>query len=90
MKKTYDKMTLPELQTQEKIVKTIRGIFIGMGIFFIASCIFLITQEGFNTISILPIVFLPIYVLIEWVSRKNLKSIQAEISKREREYLAEI
>ncbi|GAB2645226.1 hypothetical protein GCM10027035_44120 [Emticicia sediminis] len=85
MKTTYDKMTLQELKKQEKTVKTVRSIFIGLSILLITSCIFLITKEGFNTISAVPTIFLPIYVLIHFLSIRNLKNIQSEIIKKQGE-----
>lgn len=83
MKTTYNEMTLQELKKQEKTVKTVRSIFIGLSILLITSSIFLITKEGFSTISIVPIIFLPMYVLIHFLSARNLKNIQAEIIKKQ-------
>lgn len=83
MKTTYNEMTLQELKKQEKTVKTVRSIFIGLSILLIASSIFLITKEGFSTISVVPIIFLPMYVLIHFLSARNLKNIQAAIIKKQ-------
>ena len=83
MKTTYDEMTLQELKKQEKTVKTVRSIFIGLSILLITSSIFLITKEGFSTLSLIPIIFLPMYVLIHFLSARNLKNIQAEITKKQ-------
>lgn len=76
-------MTLQELKKQEKTVKTVRSVFIGLSILLIASSIFLITKEGFSTLSVVPIIFLPMYVLIYFLSARNLKNIQAEIIKKQ-------
>ncbi|MFY7910682.1 MAG: hypothetical protein ACOVO2_14045 [Emticicia sp.] len=83
MKTIYNEMTLQELKKQEKTVKTVRSIFIGLSILLIASSIFLITKEGFSTISVVPIIFLPMYVLIHFLSARNLKNIQAAIIKKQ-------
>lgn len=85
MKTTYDKMTLQELKKQEKTVKTVRSIFIGLSTLLITSCIFLITKEGFNSLSAVLTIFLPIYVLIHFLSVRNLKNIQSEIIKKQGE-----
>lgn len=82
MKKTYDQMTLEELQKQEKTVKTVRSIFVVIGVLLIVSNIFIISKEGFSISSIIPFSFLPLYILIFYSSNKNLKLIQEEINKR--------
>lgn len=85
MKTTYNEMTLQELKKQEKTVKIIRSIFIVLSILLITSCIFLITKEGFSTLLAVTTIFLPIYVLIHFLSVRNLKSIQSEIIKKQGE-----
>lgn len=85
MKTTYNEMTLQELKKQEKTVKIIRSIFIVLSILLITSCIFLITKEGFSTLLAVTTIFLPIYVLIHFLSVRNLKSVQSEIIKKQGE-----
>ncbi len=85
MKTTYNEMTLQELKKQEKTVKIIRSIFIVLSILLITSCIFLITKEGFSTLLAVTTIFLPMYVLIHFLSVRNLKSIQSEIIKKQGE-----
>jgi uncharacterized membrane protein YbjE (DUF340 family) len=77
--KNYSKMTLEELVSEEKKMKsqkTITAVLIGM---LIGIAVWSATHKGF----ILPIILLILSFLIGHKNSQNMKSIQAEISSRD-------
>jgi hypothetical protein len=77
--KDYSKMTLEELVSEEKKVKSQKiatAIFIGV---LVGIAIYAATHQSF----ILPVILLIFSFLIGQRSSQSLKSIQAEISRRD-------
>ncbi|GAB3895172.1 hypothetical protein GCM10028803_11310 [Larkinella knui] len=77
--KDYSKMTLDELVSEEKKLKsqkTILAVFIG---FIVGIAIYSATNKGF----LLPVILLIFSFLIGSSYSKNLKGIQAEINRRD-------
>jgi hypothetical protein len=76
--KDYSKMTLEELVSEEKKMnsgKITTAVFIGV---LIGIAIYSATHKGF----VLPVILLIFSFLIGYRNSQNLKSIQAEISRR--------
>ena len=74
----YSKMTLEELVSEEKKMKsqkTTTAVIIGVGI---GIAVYAATHKGF----VLPVILLIFSFLIGYRYSQNLKSIQAEISRR--------
>jgi uncharacterized membrane protein YbjE (DUF340 family) len=77
--KDYSTMTLEELVSEEKKMKsqkTTTAVFIG---FLIGIAVYSATQKGFA----LPIILLLCSFGIGYMNAQNMKSIQAEISRRD-------
>lgn len=77
--KDYAAMTLEELVSEEKKMKsqkTTTGVFIGV---LLGIAVYAATHKGF----ILPVILLIFSFLIGSRASQNLKSIQAEISRRD-------
>lgn len=77
--KDYSKMTLDELVSEEKKMKSQRIITALLIGFLIGIAVYSATHKGF----ILPIILLVFSFLIGYRSSQTLKSIQAEISRRD-------
>jgi hypothetical protein len=78
----YSKMTLHELKTQAKTVKTMMSIFSGILLVLVFAAVFLSFRQGFYAITILfiPVALFPIFFVI----LNNLNNIKKEIKSRER------
>ncbi|WP_345074254.1 hypothetical protein [Hymenobacter fastidiosus] len=77
--KDYSKMTLEELGSEEKKMKsqkTITAVFIGV---LIGIAVWSATHKGF----VLPVILLISAFLIGYRNSQNLKSVQAEISRKD-------
>lgn len=77
--KDYAKMTLDELMSEEKKMKSqkiVTALFIG---FLIGIAVYSATHKGF----VLPVILLAFSFLIGSRYSKSLKGIQAEISRRD-------
>ncbi len=75
----YSKMTLGELVSEEKKMKsqkTTTAVFIGV---VIGIAVYSATHKGF----VLPVILLIFSFLIGYRNSQNLKGIQAEISRRD-------
>lgn len=71
-------MSLDELKSKEKTLKSSMAILGGMIIVLLIVAVFLTIKQGFGVFSILPIVFLPIFTM----NIGNLKKIKNEITLR--------
>ncbi len=79
MKETdLSKLTIEELLKQEKTVKAVSYLFIGVIIIQFAAGIFLTIKQGFSIFMIVPIAFVPILM----ITISNLKKIRTEIDSR--------
>jgi hypothetical protein len=77
--KDYSKLTLDELVSEEKKLKsqkTLTALLIG---FFVGIAIYSATHKGF----VLPVFLLLVSVFVGFSYSKNLKGIQTEISRRD-------
>jgi hypothetical protein len=72
------KLTIEELLKQEKTVKAVSYLFIGVIIIQFAAGIFLTIKQGFSIFMIVPIAFVPILM----ITISNLKKIRTEIDSR--------
>ncbi len=72
------KMSLDELKSKEKTLKSSMAILGGMIIVLLITGVFLTIKQGFGVFTVLPIVFLPIFTM----NIGNLKKIQSEIALR--------
>lgn len=63
IKNHYAKMTLDELKTQTKKVKTMISVFSGIFLILVFTAVFLSIRQGFYAISIstIPIALLPVF-----------------------------
>jgi len=72
------KMSLEELQKQEKSLKIATPILAVLLSVMFVSGIFLTSRQGFSAFSVLPVAFLPLLI----VNATNLKKVKAEIASR--------
>ena len=76
--KPLAELDLAELQTKEKTLKTavtVMGIFLAI---MILVCAYLTFLQGFSVFTVLPVAFLPLFM----VNIANLKKIRAKIASR--------
>ncbi|MCU0355735.1 MAG: hypothetical protein MUD08_18665 [Cytophagales bacterium] len=76
--KPLAELGLAELQTKEKALKTavtVMGVFLAI---MILICAYLTFLQGFSVFTVLPVAFLPLFM----VNIANLKKIKAEIASR--------
>ncbi len=67
-----------ELLKKEKTLKAASTVLRGMLVVLAAASVYLTYLQGFSVFSVLPVTFLPIFI----VNVGNLKKIQAEIASR--------
>ncbi len=67
-----------ELLKKEKTLKAASTVLGGMLVVLAAASVYLTYLQGFTVFSVLPVAFLPIFI----VNIGNLKKIKAEISSR--------
>lgn len=79
MKHYYAKMTLNELKSQAKIVKTMISIFVGILLVLVFAAVSLGIRQGFYALSFIPIALFPLFFVI----LNNINNIQEEIKCRE-------
>ena len=82
MKKNLSELTIDELKSREKSLKTAVGLLIGLMIGIVGSLIAILILKGSRSIviplSVIPLTFIPVLVS----SKKNLKDIESEIALR--------
>ncbi len=71
-------LSIEELKTKEKSLKTAAGMLSGMMIVMLAVGIYMFFQKGFSVFSVLPIAFLP---LVGGLFAK-IKEVRTEIASR--------
>lgn len=71
-------MSTENLKKNYKAMKLVMGILSGMFIVMVVSGVYITLTKGFGTISILPLVFLPIFIS----NITNLKKIKTELITR--------
>lgn len=76
--KQLSEISLDELKSQEKKLKGVAGAFIGLILIMAVACVILTFQQGFTVFTVLPIAFLPLFI----VFANNLKEIKTEIVSR--------
>ena len=76
----YSKMTLHELKTQAKTVKTMMSIFSGILLVLVFAAVFLSFRQGFYAVSILfiPVALFPIF----FGMLNNLKNMKKEMKTK--------
>ena len=67
-----------ELLKKQKILKAASTSLGGLLILLVAVCVYLTWVQGFSVFSVLPVAFLPMFI----INLSNLKKIQAEIASR--------
>ena len=75
---SFSNLSLEELKSKEKSLKSVAGMLSGMMIVMLAVGIYLFFQKGFSVFSVLPIAFLP---LIGGLFAK-IKGVRDEIAVR--------
>lgn len=73
-----DQLTIGELKTKEALLKKVTPI---LGISLLLMCaasVFLTLRGGFGVFSVLPIIFLPMFI----INVQNLKKIKDELTRR--------
>ncbi|MBL0882563.1 MAG: hypothetical protein IBJ16_04290 [Chitinophagaceae bacterium] len=76
--KPISEMTTEELQKTDKSLKLAIQIMGVVLVLMTASSIYIFTQKGFSTTTVLPIVFLPLFTM----NMANRKKIKAELLSR--------
>ncbi|CAH0995998.1 hypothetical protein EMA8858_02126 [Emticicia aquatica] len=74
----YSKMSLEELNTKVKTLKSVTSIFSGILFVLVFAVVFLGIRKGFSAISIVPVALIPILI----INLGTLKKIQDEIKSR--------
>jgi len=71
-------LSLDELKTKEKSLKTAAGMLSGMMVVMLAVGIYMFFQKGFSVFSVLPVAFLP---LVGGLFAK-IKEVRSEMASR--------
>ena len=74
----FSELSQDELLKKEKTLKAASTVMGGMLVVLAAASVYLTYLQGFTVFSVLPVAFLPIFI----VNIGNLKKIKAEISSR--------
>lgn len=75
----YAKMTLDELNAKAKSLKSMTSIFSSLLLVMTFAGVFLSIRQGFSVFSVLPVTFLPLFI----ININNIKKIKEEIKSRE-------
>ncbi len=76
---SLDQFTIGELKNKEAVLKRTTPI-LGLSLVLMsAASVFLTVRGGFGVFSILPVIFLPLFI----VNVQNLKKIRDEIARRQ-------
>lgn len=71
-------LSLEELNKKAKTTKFITGLLGGVLLIQFAAGIYLLTQKGFNVFVVIPVAFLPIFL----INLTGIKKINEEIARR--------
>lgn len=80
--KQLSEMSTEELNQQQNLMKTTTGLMIGLFLALVAASIFLTLQRGFTVFTMLPLFFLPLFLLLAVVNFNKSKKIRAELNLR--------
>lgn len=80
--KQLSEMSVEELNQQQKSMKFVTGIMIGLFIGMGAVSIFLTFQKGFTVFTMLPVFFLPLALALALAVSNKSKKIRAELRLR--------
>lgn len=76
-----DQLTIGELKTKEAVLKKATPILGISLVLMSAASVFLTVRGGFGVFSVLPIIFLPMFIM----NVQNLKKIKDELARRQQQ-----